>query len=165
MNNLQDGIKPMYIWKLHYVLYSTEKNKFKNITPKRNDIIVKIVKMANFAHFYPLLGAKWQKISSNHNMWYHFFHPQIMSNAMVLLILPHFNMKKSTFKGSPLWNSIWTHHVTSHKIGKWDFFKFGQNRKSSTYGVQKNKNRPWYIFLVLKRAQAQCEALIWRGGH
>ena len=28
--------------------------------------------------------------------------------------------------------------VTSHKIGKWEYFKFGQNRKSSTYGLQKN---------------------------
>ena len=44
--------------------------------------------------------------------------------------------------------------MTSHKIGTRDFFKFGQNRKSSTYGVQKNQTRPWYIFLVLKPAQA-----------
>ena len=91
-----------------------------------------------------------KKISANHNMWYHFFHRQIVINSMVPLILTDLDMKKSTFK------VLWVYDVTSHKIGPWDFFKFGQNRKPSTYGVQKNKNRPWYIFLILKWFQPQC---------
>ena len=113
-----------------------------------------------FCLFSPILGAKWPKISQNHNMWYHFFYRKIVTNTMVTLILPHLNMKKSTFKGSPLWNSTRTHCVTSHKIGTRDFFKFGQNRKSSPYGVQKNKNRPWYIFLILK--QVQSHRVLWQ---